>query len=51
MIKEIKKNKVYPNRETRRGFVILFAVTISSILLSITLGVLSVAFRELKFGT
>ena len=42
MIKKFQKKK---------GFVILFAVTISSILLSIALGVASVAFRELKFGT
>ncbi|MFH1365869.1 MAG: hypothetical protein ABIG99_00525 [Patescibacteria group bacterium] len=43
MIKEkIQKNK---------GFVILFAVTISAILLSITLGVSNIAFREIKFST
>lgn len=40
--KKIKKN---------RAFVILFAVTISAILLSITLGVTNIAFREIKFST
>src|ERR1035437_11163940 len=43
MVKEIiKKNK---------GFVILFAVTLSALLLSIALGVANVAFREAKFNT
>jgi len=40
--KKIKKN---------RAFVILFAVTISSILLSIALGVANISFREIKFTT
>ena len=34
-----------------RGFVILFAVTISSILLAIALGVANIALKEVKFGT
>ncbi|MFH1201090.1 MAG: hypothetical protein V1484_02050 [bacterium] len=38
----LKKNK---------GFVILFAVTLSAILLSIALGVANIAFREIKFST
>ncbi len=42
MIKIFKKNK---------GFAILFAVTLSSILLAITLGVTEIAFREIKFST
>jgi len=42
MVKKIKKN---------RGFVVLFAVTISSILLAIALGVASIAVNEVKFGT
>jgi hypothetical protein len=33
------------------GFVILFAVTISAILLSIAIGVTNIAFREVKFST
>ncbi len=43
IIKNFKKNN--------KGFVILFAVTISSIVLSIVLGVSNIAFREIKFGT
>jgi len=42
MKKEIKKN---------RGFVMLFAVTLSSILLAVTLGVVNIALKEMKFGT
>ncbi len=37
--------------EQNRGFVILFAVTLSSILLAIALGVLNIALKEIKFGT
>ena len=40
--KSIKKNK---------AFVLLFAVTLSAILLSIALGVSNITFRELKFST
>jgi hypothetical protein len=42
IIKNLQKNK---------GFVILFAVTISAILLSIALGVSNIAFQEAKFST
>ena len=42
IIKKIKKN---------RGFVILFAVTLSSILLAIALGVANIALKEIRFGT
>jgi len=42
IVKKIRKNK---------GFVILFAVTISAILLSIALGVAGTALKEIKFGT
>jgi Tfp pilus assembly protein PilX len=34
-----------------RGFVILFAVTLSAILLAIALGVANIALKEVKFGT
>lgn len=34
-----------------QGFVILFAVTLSAILLSIALGVANIALKEIKFGT
>ncbi len=43
MIKKITKNK--------RGFVILFAVTISSILLAIALGISNISMKEVKFST
>jgi len=43
MIEKIKKNK--------NGFVLLFAVTLSAILLAIALGVANIAFNEVKFGT
>ena len=42
-IKKLKNNK--------EGFVILFAVTLSSILLAIAMGVSNVAVKEAKFGT
>ncbi len=44
MIKErIKKNK--------KGFVLLFAVTISAILLAVALGVANIALKEVRFST
>ncbi len=43
IILKVKKNK--------KGFVILFSVTISSILLAIALGVSNIALKEVKFGT
>jgi hypothetical protein len=43
MMKEIIKNN--------KGFVMLFAVTISAILLAIALGVANIALQEVKFGT
>ena len=42
--KKTKKNK-------ERGFVILFAVTLSSIILSIALGVANIALKEASFST
>ena len=42
---KIQKNK------NNDGFVILFAVTISSILLAVALGVASIALKEVKFTT
>jgi hypothetical protein len=42
MKKNIKKN---------RGFVILFAVTLSAIILAIALGIANIALKEIKFGT
>lgn len=47
-----KKNKAFPAKLQRsRGFVILFAVTLSAILLSITLGVANITLKEIKFST
>lgn len=42
---------ILQNIKKKKGFVILFAVTISSILLAIALGVSSIALKEVKFGT
>ncbi|MFZ2072106.1 MAG: hypothetical protein WA101_02405 [Minisyncoccia bacterium] len=50
-IQKIQKNKVYPNCEERRGFVILFAVMLSSIILAITLGVSNISLKEINFST
>jgi hypothetical protein len=41
----------YKDLKNNRGFVILFAVTLSAILLSIALGVANIALKEIKFGT
>ncbi|MSU44697.1 hypothetical protein EXS45_00740 [Candidatus Nomurabacteria bacterium] len=43
----IKKNI----KNNKRGFVLLFAVTLSAILLAIALGVSNIALREVKFST
>ncbi len=49
------KNKGHAPYRKRKlsgaGFVILFAVTISSILLAIALGVANIAIKEIKFST
>ena len=54
--KIIKNNKkggpaLYEATGFRSGFVMLFAVTLSAILLSIALGVTNIAFKELRFST
>lgn len=43
----LRKNTKIKNQ----GFVILYAVALSAILLSITLGVVNISLREIKFGT
>lgn len=43
------KNILHPKKQ--RGFIILFAVTLASLLLSIALGIASVAYREVTFST
>ena len=51
-IKKIQKNKAYYVKlEQCRGFVILFAMVISSIILAIAIGVSNISFNELKFTT
>lgn len=37
--------------KNKKGFVLLFAVTISAIFLAIALGVANIAFREVRFST
>ncbi len=37
--------------EKNRGFVILFAVILSSMLLAVTMGIANIALKEIKFGT
>jgi hypothetical protein len=49
--KENKGPAPYGAKGSRSGFVILFAVTISAILLAIALGVANIAFKEVRFGT
>ncbi|OGI63319.1 hypothetical protein A2818_01230 [Candidatus Nomurabacteria bacterium RIFCSPHIGHO2_01_FULL_40_12] len=39
------------HKSSGSGFVILFAVTLSSIILAISLGVANIALKEIKFGT
>ncbi len=43
------KNILHPKKQ--RGFIILFAVTLASLLLSIALGIASVSYREVTFST
>jgi len=52
--KKIKNNRACPpSREvgSRRGFVLLYAVTLAAIFLSIALSVATIALKEIKFGT
>ncbi|MEK7564420.1 MAG: hypothetical protein AAB510_02530 [Patescibacteria group bacterium] len=42
---------ILQNIQKNKAFVILFAVVVSSILLSITLGIANIALKELKFTT
>lgn len=39
------------NIQKNKGFVILFAVTLSSILLAIALGVINISIKEMRFST
>ena len=49
MIKNYKKFHKYFT--TKKGFVLLFAVVVSSILLSVALGVSNIALKEILFST
>lgn len=54
LFKKLTKNKgpvPYEARGFRSGFALLFAVTLSAIVLSIALGVANIALKEVKFGT
>ena len=53
IIKKLKENKraCPAKRERSEGFVLLFAVTLSAILLAIALGISNIALREIQFGT
>ncbi len=46
MIQEIQKQK-----NIKKGFVMLFAVTLSALVLAIALGITNIALKEVKFGT
>jgi len=48
-ILNFKFSKKYKN--LNQGFVMLFAVTLSAILLSISLGVTNIAYKEIRLGT
>lgn len=51
-IKKIKKNKACPAKLQRSGgFVLLFVIVISSIILAITLSIMDISLKEIKFGT
>jgi len=43
--------KIILKIKNKKGFVLLFAVTLTALILSITLGVTNIALREIKFGT
>src|SRR3989344_7971821 len=51
-IGELKKKKACPAKLKRSGgFVLLFAVTLASILLAIALGISNIALKEVNFST
>ncbi|MEI7709525.1 MAG: pilus assembly PilX N-terminal domain-containing protein [bacterium] len=43
--------KIILKIKNKKGFVIIFAVTLSAILLAIALGVSNIALKEIRFGT
>jgi len=51
MNQENIKNKIFHFQEKQRGVALLFSVMLSSVLLTIVLGVLSIVLKELSFST
>ncbi len=52
MIKKIKNyKKFFEYFKGKRGFALLYAVVVSSVLLSVALGVSNIALKEIVFGT
>src|SRR3989344_1549773 len=49
--KNVKKKKNQPAQAGNKGFALLYAVMISSMLLAIALGVTDISLKEIKFGT
>lgn len=47
----IKNNKFLFKKQKQSGFVLLFTIMISSIILAITLGVANISNKEIQFGT
>jgi len=43
--------KNYQKIKKKKGFVLFFAITLTALVLSITLGVANIALKEIKFGT
>jgi hypothetical protein len=43
--------RIYKDKKNNKGFVILYAVMISSMLLAISLGVVNISLKEIGFGT
>ncbi len=50
-IKNKKGSAPYEAKGFRSGFILLFAVTLSAIILSITLGVANITYKEVSFST
>ena len=54
ILKNLQKNKAPSQlhfQKSGAGFVMLFAITISAIILVIALGVVNIAFKEVRFST
>lgn len=51
MKNNIKKNLLHSQDKIKKGFILLFAVMLSSIILAVSLGVANIATKESKFAT